>query len=91
MSVHIILSLGTGFINSIQSFKLINEIQARKPCVSQQVAMQEVRNQKMLVEQTKADLTLARSTHQEESARLQQDIQILRVKRRHYTFILTTI
>ena len=41
--------------------------------------MQEIRNQKMIAEQTKADLTLARNNHQEETARLQQDIQILRV------------
>ena len=43
-----------------------------------QVAMQEVRNQRALVEQVKADLTVARNNHQEEVARLQQDIQILR-------------
>ena len=40
--------------------------------------MQEVRNQRNLVEQVKADLTLARSNHQEETARLQQNIQILK-------------
>ena len=44
-----------------------------------QVAMQEARNQKNLLEQTKADMTLTRNTHQEETSRLQQDIQILKV------------
>ena len=49
--------------------------------------MQEIRNQKMIAEQTKADLTLARNNHQEETARLQQDIQILRVNNSTYVLV----
>lgn len=45
-----------------------------------QVALQEIRNQKNLVEQIRADLTLAKSNHSEEVTRYQQDIQILRVR-----------
>ena len=42
------------------------------------MALQEIRNHQKSLDQLKADLTLARSSHTEESERYQQDIHILR-------------